>query len=176
MIDTNYGIDALDVLLRKDCVSERYYPLIAKKTFLIGNLRELGCVRKEDAQALSDEALALAGLKNADGVRLFRRFLRIYDPATAKFREIEKSAADPAQKASFRELYYLPGVKEIRADLYYRSGFRALADIAAAAEEEILRKTADTIAREGLSCIVPLPKEVRTHIAVAKAFTGFLAM
>ena len=173
MMNTNYKIGALDVLLSKDCLSERYYPLIPHKEKLISGLRLLGVETKNDAAALSDEALMRAGLPDDAAVRLFRRFLTIYDPNPAKFKEIEKLSLSAEEKSAFAELYCLPGIKSVRASLYYQSGYSWVSDFADATVEEVLERTARTIAERGLACIVPLPKEVRTHIAVARAFTRF---
>ena len=170
MTDTNYRIEALGILLNKDCLIERYYPLLEFKEILIDGLLSLGCVRKNDIAQLKDEALSEIGLPDADRIRLFRRFLTIYDPDPRKFREISQLCSDPAEQAAFSELYCLPGVKYTRASLYFLSGYRSLSDLANAACDEVINKTAAAIAANQLSCIVPLPKEVRTHIAVAKAF------
>ncbi|MCQ2430790.1 MAG: hypothetical protein MJ192_10730 [Clostridia bacterium] len=171
MINTNYRIDALSVLLDPGCLSERYAPLIPYKERLITGLKALGCRTKHDAELLPDDVLLGLGLPDAGVVRLFRRFLTIYDVSPQKLREIDKVTADPAERAAFRELYCLPGVKQIRASLYCRAGYETLQSVADASVEEILTRTAQVIAEDSLSCIVPLPKEVRTHIAVAKAFT-----
>lgn len=171
MLSTDYPVEALRVLLVGDCLSERYAPLLPYRDALLAGLRLRGCRTKSDAEGLPDGAFIELGLPDAGTVRLLRRFLTIYDPAPQKFREIGKVTADPAEREAFRELYHLPGVKAVRARLYYRSGYRSIAEIAAASPEEILSKTDRAIAEHELSCIVPLPKEVRTHIAVAKAFT-----
>ncbi len=170
MIDTDYKITALGILLDESCLSERYYPLIAPKDALIAGLSTLGCQRKSEAEKLTDADFLKIGLADTGLVRLFRRFLTIYDPSPQKFREIPKVTSDPNEEKAFYELYALPGVKAVRASLYFASGYRSLKDFAEADVGEILGKTAETIAAEGLSCITPLPKEVRTHIAVAKAF------
>ena len=172
MIDPNYPVEAMELLLDPDCLPERYAPLIPLREALLSGLRTLGCKRKNEAAQLPDEALAQLGL-NEDGlIRLFRRFLRLYDAAPQKWREIPKLTSDPEMQAAFSELYHLPGVRQVRAELYCRSGYRTLAALAAATEEEVIERTARTIADGQLSCIVPLPKEVRTHIAVARVFTG----
>lgn len=75
---------------------------------------------------------------------------------------------------SFQELYQLPGVKYTRAMLYFKAGFRFLADIAISSPQEIIAKTEGIIRKENLSLKVPLLKEVKTHIAVARAFTDTL--
>ena len=170
MINTDYKLEALDVLLEKDCLAERYYPLLPYKDLLLRALPLRGCVTKSDAEKLTDGAFTEIGLPDAGMIRLLRRFLTIYDPNPAKFREIPKVSSDPEEQEAFRELYHLPGVKAVRAALYYRSGFRSLSDFTGASPEGVLSRTAQTIAEQQLSCIVPLPKEVRTHIAAARAF------
>ena len=171
MIRTDYPTEALAFLLDEACLMQSYAPLIPRRDALIAGLRGLGCVTKSDAGKLTDGELIALGLPDAGTVRLFRRFLALYDPRPAKFRELSDLRLDPERQAAYRELYHLPGVKEIRAELYFRAGFRTLAEIAASDEKTVTEKTARVIAAEGLSCVVPLPKEVRTHLAVARAFT-----
>lgn len=171
MIDTNYRIGALEYLLDKDCLPEKYYPLIPLKHNLILRSRGMGYQIKNDLEALSDAELASFGLSEGSLIGLFRRFLKLYDPNPQKFREIEKFDLSEKEKLAYRELYYLPGVRQTRASLYYLSGYKTLSDIADADPGDVLEKTALTISALRLSCIVPLPKEVRTHVAVAKAFT-----
>lgn len=166
MIDTNYPIEALEVLLNKDCLSARYYPLVLHRDRILSRLLAMGCRTRLDAAALPDAAFEEIGLDAG----MVRRFLAMYEPNPQKFREIPKLTSDPEEQAVFRELYCLPGVKFIRASLYYRAGYKSLSDFAETTPEEVLERTAYVIKRDGLSCIVPLPKEVRTHIAVAKAF------
>lgn len=170
MMNTDYKTECLSFLLDRSCLAEKYYPLIEYKETLVTYFTSLGCIRKSDIQKLPDDEFSRSGL---DGtlIRLFRRFLSLYDPSDRKFREIEKLSRDSEMITSFKELYHLPGVKYVRANLYYLSGFKTLEVIASSTVENILKKTADTIAERNLDCIVPLPKEVRTHIAVAKAFT-----
>lgn len=166
MIDTNYNTAALTVLLRPECLMERYHPLIPYRDALLA----LDCRTKNDIARLPDPALTAAGLPEAL-IPLLRRFLTIYDPNPRKFREIPQLCTDKTCEAAFLELYCLPGVKALRADLYCRAGFDSLLAIASATEEVILARVAAVIAADGLDRAVPLPKEIRTHIAVARAFT-----
>ena len=170
MIRTNYPVAAMEILLDKSCLPERFFPLIPYRDALLSGLPAAGCRTKNDAAALPDGALIGLGLPDETTVRLLRRFLALYDPDPRKFREIDKVTADSDERTAFRELYCLPGVKAVRAALYYRSGYRTLADFACTTSETVIERTARTIAEQQLPCIVPLPKEVRTHIAVAKAF------
>lgn len=169
MLDTDYPIGALSILLDRDCLPERYYPLVEKKDSLLPALRALGCARKSDAARLSDEALEGAGLEGGE-IPLMRRFLGLYDPSPAKLRELPGLCPDARKRALLEPLYYLPGVKAVRADLYLRAGFGTLEAIADATVSSVREATARVIRDENLSCIVPLPKEIRTHIAVARAF------
>ena len=170
-MNTDYPIEALDILLDKDCLSERYYSLLEYKEELLTDLQDHGCRTKSDAEKLPDEFYLQIGMLDIKQISLFRRFLKMYDPKSAKFREIAAVTSDPVKQAAFHELYCLPGVKQIRAELYYLAGYKTLRDFAEAPVEEVLKKTAHVVKNENLSCIVPLPKEVRTQIAVAKAFT-----
>ncbi len=171
MIHTNYKIEALEYLLDKECLPEKYAPLIRFKDNLISQSQKMGYQTKNEIAELSDAELLHFGLEDEKTVNLLRRFLKLYDPRPQKFSEIEKLDLRAEEKLAFRELYHLPGVKETRASLYFHSGYESLAKIADADLKDILEKTALTISANKLSCIVPLPKEVRTHIAVAKAFT-----
>lgn len=170
MINTNYRIDALKILLDEKCLSERYYSLIEYKDKLIKELKNKGIEYKNDIIDLSDNELIQLGLKDLNIVKLFRRFLTIYDVSSSKLKEIEKLEIDESQRSSFKELYLLPGVKQIRANLYYLSGHKSLNDFIDTNEKAIIEKIEIIITKNKLSCSVPLPKEVRTHIAVAKAF------
>ena len=171
MINTDYPVEAIGILLNEDCLLERYYPLVAYKEKLICGLKNLGCASKSDVSRVSDAELLNIGLPDLPSVGLFRRFLCLYDPKPQKFREIAKLVADPSETGSFTELCHLPGVKYTRAALYRLAGYTSLKTIAEATEDELLAKTSSVIAENGLTCAAPLPKEVRTHIAVAKAFT-----
>ena len=171
MINTDYPIESLKILLNEDCLSDRFHSLISIREDLIIGLKSFGCVTKSDASRMSDDELAGIMLHDEVTVKLFRRFLTIYDPKPQKFKEITKLASDPAEQAAFMELYHLPGVGFTRAHLYYHSGYKSLQDFLKTTVEEVLSKTAMTISSKNLSSIVPLPKEVRTHIAVAKAFS-----
>ena len=171
MIDTNYNIDALEYLLDKECLSERYYPLIQYKDVLISLSKQLGYKTKNDIENLSESKLLKIGFQDEEAIKLLHRFLHIYDPNPTKFKEIEKLNLDLERYLSFKELYFLPGVKQTRASLYFYSGYKTLKDIAKGNVDEILENTAKSICKYNLSYIVPLPKEIRTHIAVSKAFT-----
>ena len=128
MIDTNYRIGALEYLLDKDCLPEKYYPLIPLKHNLILRSRGTGYQTKNDLEVLSDAELSSFGLSEESLIGLLRRFLKLYDPKSQKFREIEKFDLSEKEILAYRELYYLPGVRQTRASLYYLSGYKTLSD------------------------------------------------
>lgn len=169
----NYRIEAIDVLLNDDCILTRYSPLIQYKSMLVDYLQGIGCLSKDECIDLSDEVLLQAGLPNLEIVNLFRHFLVMYDVKPQKLKEIDNICNSVEEMNSFRELYLLPGVKSTRAKLYYEANYKSLKDIASASCEKIIIDTAKTIEQKTLNLKVPLIKEVKTHIAVAKAFTYF---
>lgn len=169
----DYRIEAFEILLNEDCLLQRYYPLIPYKAILMENLRSINCTSKSECIALPNETMLEIGLPNLELVNLFRRFLVMYDVQNSKFREINSITANEAETAALQELYLLPGVKSIRALLYYNSGYSSLRAIAAALPDQIIQDTVHLISRKGLNVKAPLPKEVRTQIAVARALTEF---
>lgn len=169
----NYGIEAIDILLNQDCILQRYTPLLPYKSILISNLRGRGCFSKEECAGLSDEVLLKMGLPDLKTVGLFRDFLVMYDVKPQKLKEIDKICGSDEERVSFKELYLLPGVKSVRAKLYYEAGYKYLKDIALASAEQIIKDTAEVIRQKKADLKVPLLKEVKTHIAVAKAYTNF---
>lgn len=48
MLNTDYKIRAIKVLLNEDCILARYYPLIPYKDLLVENLSKMGCYTKSD--------------------------------------------------------------------------------------------------------------------------------
>ena len=173
-MNTDYKVEAIAVLLNEDCVLQGYFPLVPYKHEMVKKLKEAGCRTKSDCMRLSDEALRDIVPEGDEAVGLFRSFLTLYDIKPAKLREIDSICGTPEEAAAFRELYYLPGVKSTRAALYCKAGFCSLDKIARSSAGEIIAGTERVIKSEGLKLKVPLPKEIRTHIAVARAFTGFL--
>lgn len=170
----NYKIDAIDILLNSDCILQKYYPLIQYKKDIINNLRKNNHFSKDECISLSDSILSEIGLSDPGLISLFRSFLVMYDVKPQKLREIEKICYNDDEKAcSFRELYLLPGVKAVRASLYYEAGYRFLKDIACATPEQIINDTSLVILNNRSDMKTPLLKEVKTHIAVAKVYTYF---
>ena len=126
----NYRIQAMDVLLCEDCILKCYSPLIPYKEQLVNSFLRINCPTRDHCLALTDDELINAGLPD-DLCGLFRRFLRMYDYKGKGLRDIpdaENKAND--EVASLLELMRLPGVKAIRAQLYYRCGLQSLQDFA----------------------------------------------
>ena len=163
-MNDNYYLDDLIASLERDIVMERYYPLIEHKEELTAMLHRAGAVRKDQvSDALIDEIHMLLG-KNIS--QLFARFLHLYDFKQAKLREL-KGHVGTKDYAALAELLRLPGVRLLRAELYFHSGV-TLEVLAEKSTEEIRSMVRDYIQRENRSEIVPQPKEVNCHRAVAK--------
>lgn len=169
----NYRIEGILLLLEEDRVLKCYAPLIACKHQLVLGLLALSCTTRDDCLSLTDEALYAAGLP--EGMAgLFRRFLHLYDYKGKGLKDIPDAASrSPEEVAALLELMYLPGVKAIRAQLYHHCGLHSLADFAIWDAEALRMHIASIIEQEGLPYSPPLPKELRTQIAVAKVFTEY---
>lgn len=173
MFDSDYRIEAIRVLLNEDCILKCYVPLIPIKDSLVNGLLRKGCRTNEACRSLSDAELADAGLPE-HMIGLFRRFLRLYDYKGRGLKDIPDAESRTEEEiASLLELMRLPGVKAIRAQLYYHCCLRSLADFAAADAEQLRMRITNVITKEKLPYAPPLPKELRTQIAVAKAFTEY---
>lgn len=170
----DYQIKGMDVLLREDCIVGRFPPLIPYKKQLLSGLSDRGCLTKNACAALSDEDLIRAGLPDENMVTLFRRFLRLYDHKGKGRKDVPDAEHRTEEEVtSLLELMRLPGVKAIRAQLYFHCGMRTLSDFAAADAEQLRARITDVITGEKLPFSPPQPKELRTQIAVAKVFTEF---
>ncbi len=172
-INSNYLIQGIALLLEEDRILKCYVPLIPIKQQLVQGLQQLGCKTRDDCLALTNEELISAGLP-AELTGLFRRFLCLYDYKSKGIKDIPDAEAKSAEEiASLIELMRLPGVKAVRAQLYHHCGLQSLADFAAWDAEALQQHIAQVIEREALPYSVPLPKELRTQIAVAKLFTQY---
>lgn len=86
--------------------------------------------------------------------------------ALAKESGIPSSAILELVKLS--DLSRLPGVKGIRARLYYDAGVDTVEKMATWDPDKLLRKMSQYVERTGFDGIVPLPKEVSSTIANAQ--------
>lgn len=173
-VNSNYHIKGIGLLLNEDCILQRYFPLIQYKVQLLNNLLDKGCITKNACFILSDKALIEAGLPDSDMVELFRRFLCLYDYKGKGIKDIPDAECRTKDEiSSLMELMRLPGVKAIRAELYFHCGIRSLSDLAASDAVQLRDAIANIIMQESLPFSPPLPKELRTQIAVAKVFTEY---
>lgn len=76
--------------------------------------------------------------------------------------------------AKLSDLARLPGVKGIRARLYYDAGVDSVAKLAAWEPEALLKMTAAFVERTGFAGIPPLPKEVSSTVANAQKLERIL--
>lgn len=163
-MNDNYYMDDLINSLRMDVVMERYYPLINHKEELIAILNKAGVIRKnqvsesviEDIKKTLGEYISIS----------FARFIHIYDFNKSKLGDI-KDYAGKKEYDDLAGLLRLPGVRLLRAKLYYNSGI-SLEVLAEKTTEEIRSMVGDYIKRENREEIIPQPKEVNCHREVAR--------
>lgn len=119
-----------------------------------------------------DEAF-VQRLKN-DAIRLSGDYLRIIkESGIANVRERYGVSYELAEKFwCLCDLMRLPGVKIIRAGLYFDSGYRSVSSFAVETTESMLRGIKNYLIRSGDKKSLPLPKEISTQIAVAKSIPG----
>jgi hypothetical protein len=111
------------------------------------------------------EKLAAAGIKTA-GQMLAAGQTAERRTALARDTGIPEEAILELVKLS--DLARLPGVKGIRARLYYDAGVDCVEKMVAWEPEALLKMTAEFVERTGFDGIAPLPKEVSSTIANAK--------
>lgn len=169
-IEFIYKIEAIDVLLQENAILTGYYPLIPFKTILIDKLKKNGINTNYDCLKTNAKNIIFECLKKEELAMLFKRFLFMYEIEESKLAAINNLNISDDEKESYRKLFLLPGVKETRANLYYLSGFKNLKDIAGSNLDEIANKMQEAINKYKLDYKVALPKEIKTHISVAKAY------
>lgn len=131
----------------------------------------------ESVSASFRESLALGGVKSSG------EYLLLCMNGTP-----EKLAGDYGAKEeevrklfSLCDLMRLPGVKDVRASLYYDCGYSGLEAFARQTVEGMRRHIARYIAENQVEKSVPFPKELNTQIAAAKVLPhlrrpGFAAL
>ena len=162
----DYKIDAIKILLNEDCVLSRYFPLISYKVQIIEFAKKSNIKTKNELSKMDTNIIFNDELLN----NLFKRFLVMYDNES-KLKFIYKLNLDKDHLSAYKKLFLLPGVKETRAELYYLSGYKNLLSIANSTSDKILEDVQKVIIDNNLPVKLPLVKEIKTHIAVAKAFT-----
>ena len=143
---------------------QRYYPLINYKEELTRILNKARVVRKND---VSDTVIEdIKKTLGKDISNSFASFIHIYDFNKAKLYEI-KDYVGKKEYVELSGLLRLPGVRLLRAELYFHSGV-TLELLAEKSTEDIRDMEGAYIQREHRSEIIPQPKEVNCHRAVAK--------
>lgn len=163
-MNDNYYMNDLIQSLESDIVMERYYPLIDHKGELTAILDRNGAIRKDQVSDAVIEDIRIMLGESVSG--LFTRFIHIYDFNKSKLREI-KDHTGKTEYEDLAGLLRLPGVRLLRAELYYSSGV-TLSVLAEKSTEEVRDMVRDYIQRENRVEIVPQPKEVNCHREVAK--------
>lgn len=163
-MNDNFYLSDLLGSIREDTTMERYWKLIPVRDELICELDRLGVVFRDD---VTEEVLGkLADRFGEDTVRLLARFLHIYDFSKAKLKDI-RQIEDAEEYAALADLLRLPGVRLLRAQLYYSSGV-TLEVLYDTPTEEIQSMVRRYVEREGRAESVPFAKEINCHREVAK--------
>ena len=163
-MNDNYYINDLITSIKRDVVLERYYPLINYKEELTVFLNKAGVIRKNEvSEAVIKDIEKVLG---EDIACIFARFIHIYDFNKSKLNDI-KDYLGTKEYDSLAELLRLPGVRLLRAKLYYNSGI-TLDVLAKKSTEDIRNMVNEYIQREKREEIIPQIKEVNCHREVAK--------
>jgi hypothetical protein len=123
-------------------------------------LREFRGVKSEHV-----ERLAAAGIKTAEQMLAAGQTA---EKRTALAQDTGIPEAAILELVKLSDLARLPGVKGIRARLYYDAGVDCVEKMAACKTGALLALTAEYVERTGFNGLAPLPKEVSSTIANAK--------
>lgn len=160
----NFFVEDLLLSIREETTMERYWKLVPVRDALLSYLKDQGVLFRDD---VTEEVLSeLSDSFGTDITALLSRFLHIYDFNSAKLREI-RHLVGTEQYAAIADLMRLPGVRCLRAELYFNSGI-TLSVLAQEETQAIVKMVRDYIERENRAESVPFPKEVNCHREVAK--------
>ena len=123
-------------------------------------LRDFLCVNPEHISRL--EAL---GVKTTD------QMLAAGQTSTGRTELATRAVISPdgiLELVKLSDLSRLPGVKGIRARLYFNAGVETVEMLASYEPDELLRLTSEFVQRSGFPGIAPLPKEVSSTIENAR--------
>ncbi|MFZ2097676.1 MAG: DUF4332 domain-containing protein [Anaerolineales bacterium] len=109
--------------------------------------------------------LAAVGIKNAEQMLTAGR---TRESRTTLAKQVGIPLEALLELVKLSDLSRLPGVKGIRARLYYAAGVDTVEKLAAWEPEALLAETSDFVQKTGFEGIAPLPKEVSSTIANAR--------
>jgi hypothetical protein len=147
--------------------------MVLKANELVGSM-ELDQYRLSAFQGINKEfvnKLKNNGIKTA-GQLLNDGYTRKGRNALSKTTEIPKAYLLELVKLS--DLARIPGVKKIRARLYYESGLDTLAKIAECNAEQLRKISSEYIKKSGFDGVPPTPKEAEHTVALAKYLKSHL--
>lgn len=154
---TNLNIETLDCL----------YGLLTFHRFRPRRLKEIQSIDKKYIDVLIDN-----GLKTTKDI-----ILNAQDKA--KRNELARRVQLPVniimKILCLSDLMRLPGVKDIRASLYYDCGYKNINDISLQEPEVMKQYISEFIAKTGTKKSIPLTKELSTQIAWAKVYPKIIS-
>lgn len=111
------------------------------------------------------KALALIGIKTAAQMIVAGRTKKKRQKLSKK---TNLSIDSITELVKLSDLARIPGLKKVRARLYYKAGLDTVEKIAEWNSEEMRRMLCEFVKRTGFKGIAPLPKEAASTIAMAK--------
>lgn len=188
-LDNYKLIDMIDGL-ELDSVISRFYPLIENKEKLLSLFKKNNMIYKNDVnlEMLSSDF-------SQTTLNLLFLYLHLYDYKKRSIREFEENDQMLLSSLSYKSTYdilsderediselvrikqlanlmRLPGVKYIRANLYYLTGFKDFRSFFKYNPQTIQEIISDYIIKNNRNEHVPLLKEIKTHVAVARMIEG----
>lgn len=105
----------------------------------------------------------------SDGIQKSSSYLSLCkrDGIQAVSRKYNTNEAEAFRLVCFFDLMRLPGVRTVRASLYYNCGYKRTGDFFGLCADEAIEKIRKIIEKNNMACIAPQKKELSTQIAAA---------
>ena len=150
-----------------------YYEYIHKKQMVLKakelmGLIELCTYNLKDFQGINRKSIEKL---NRNGVKTANQILEIGYTKEGR-KKLSKKTNLPIDSilelVKLSDLARIPGVKKIRARLYFEAGLDTLAKMATCDTEKLIKISADFIKKTGFKGIPPTPKEAENTVTLAK--------
>jgi predicted flap endonuclease-1-like 5' DNA nuclease len=141
--------------------------IVFKAKEIMGNI-ELSTYRLKDFQGVSRKNIKKL---EKNGVKTAKQILEIGHTKKGRdklSKETDIPVVSILELVKLSDLARIPGVKRIRARLYYEAGLDTLQKMAAFDSEELRKISADYIKKTGFKGIPPTPKEAEHTVSMAK--------
>ena len=150
-----------------------YYEYLNKKEMILKAKELMGLIKLDTYKLKDFQGINLTDIEklNRNEIKTAGQILEI--GRTKKGRnKLSKLTNIPVDSilelVKLSDLARIPGVKKIRARLYYEAGLDTLAKMAACGTEELIKISAEFINKSGFKGIPPTPKEAENTVTLAK--------